>query len=368
MNPDRGVLQLIGLALLCVSLVACAVEGPADPQPPQAPAPAAPAQPPVAAPNVPRSAPAQPQPAAPAATPVAAALSSQATGATIAAPVAVGRQRRGSTGPTPIPAVFPVSVQAGDDREITFDSPPGRIVAFDSAVVEILFAIGEGDRLVGTHEYVSYPPEVSDIPRVGDAFNMDIEAIVALEPDLVYVFYDRFVEDLERTGLKVLYIPTLSAGFDQIPDVIRMWGGIVGNPGTAEIVASNFETRVAAVRETMAPIGAGPVIFQDVGGLWTPGRGTMMQEVFDLLELENVGSDIDGYAQISPEVIVDRDPTLIITSDPTAFTDDAAFASVRAVRQNGLLTLSSDAFSVQGPRFIDAIEELARLVYPGVFR
>ena len=269
--------------------------------------------------------------------------------------------------PTPIPAVFPVSVQSGDGREITFDQPPERIVAFDSAIVEILFAIGEGERIVGTHQYVSYPPEAADIPRVGDAFNMDIEATVALEPDLVFVFFDRFVQDLERAGLKVLYIPSLTDDFEKIADHVRTWGRIVGNPNEAEIVARDFEARVAAIRETMEPIGAGPTVLQDVGGFWAPGQGTMMQEVFDLLKLENVAHDIEGYAQISPEVVVERDPTIIFTSDPEAFAGEAAFESVRAVRHGTLLTLSTDALSIQGPRFIEGVEEMARLVYPGIF-
>ena len=277
------------------------------------------------------------------------------------------RSRLSVEQPTPIPAVFPVSVLSGDGREITFEQPPERIVAFDSAIVEILFAIGEGERIVGTHQYVSYPPEASDIPRVGDAFNMDIEATVALEPDLVFVFFDRFVQDLERAGLKVLYIPSLSDDFEKIADHIRTWGRIVGNPDSAEAVARDFESRVAAVRETMEPIGAGPTVLQDAGGFWTPGQGTMMQEVFDLLKLENVAHDIEGYAQISPEVIVERDPTIIFTSNPEGFTDEPAFKSVRAVRHGTLLTLSSDALSIQGPRFIEGVEEMARLVYPGIF-
>jgi iron complex transport system substrate-binding protein len=264
--------------------------------------------------------------------------------------------------------VFPVTAQSGDGREITFDSPPERIVAFDSAVVEILFAIGEGDRIVGTHQYVSYPPEASEIARVGDAFNMDIEATVALEPDLVFVFFDRFVQDLERSGLKVLYIPTLSDDFESIADSIRTWGGIVGNPSAAEVVARDFEVRVASIRSTMEPVGLGPTVFQDVGGFWTPGQGTIMQEVFDLLKLENVAHDIEGYAQISPEAIVERDPTVIFTSNPEGFADEPAFESVRAVRHGTLLTLSTDALSIQGPRFIEGVEEMARLVYPGLFR
>ena len=361
---NRILVALIGLVIVYVGVISCEAEEPGAPLQPQPPAPAAPAQPAVAAQSGPSSVPAQPQP------PAAAAPAQPAVVADWPTPTRVGspRIRPKAAEPTPIPAVFPVTVQDGNDREITFDRPPERIVAFDSAVVEILFAIGEGDRIVGTHQYVSYPPEVSEIARVGDAFNMDIEATVALEPDLVFIFFDRFLQDLERTGLKVLYIPTLSDDFESIADSIRMWGRIVGNPDAAEAVALDFEARVAAVRKTMEPVGAGPTVFQDAGGFWTPGQGTMMQEVFDLLKLENIAHDIEGYAQISPEVIVERDPTVIFTSNPAGFTDEPAFESVRAVRHGTLLTMSTDALSVQGPRFMDGVEEMARLVYPGLFR
>ena len=55
-----------------------------------------------------------------------------------------------------------------------------------------------------------------------------------------------------------------------------------------------------AIEDVMEPFGQGLSVFQDVGGFWTPGRGTLVQEVFDLLKLENIASDIEGYAQISP--------------------------------------------------------------------
>ena len=361
-----------GLILLFATLIACATEGPSEPQQPQQPAPAAPSQPPTAAPTAApveptTSLPQRPGPAGPPTTvPTVAPTPTPA-------PVRVETPRRNTmptpTPPTPIPAVFPVTVQDGNGNDVTFDSPPERIVAFDGSVVDILFAIGEGDRIVATHQYVDYPPDaVANIPRVGDAFNMDIEAVVALEPDLVFVFYDAFTQDLERVGLKTLVIPSLSDDFERIADNIRTWGAIVGNPDAAERVAADFDARVAAVRETMAPFGAGPVVFQDAGGYWTPGQGTMMQEVFDLLKLENAASGIQGYAQISPEQIVEKDPTLIITGNPQAYLDDPAFANVNAVLNGNVLTLPSDALALQSPRFMDGVEEMAALVYPGIFK
>ena len=235
-------------------------------------------------------------------------------------------------------------------------------------MVETLFAIGEGERIAGTHDFVSYPPEAADIPRLGDAFAINLEATVALEPDLVFVFSDGFLADLERVGLKVLYQKSLSDDFRKVADSIRMWGRITGSPDSAEALATQFEDRVARIEGTMASRGEGPSVFQDEGELWTPGPDTLIGEVFRLLKLRNIAHDISGYAQLSPEVIVEGNPDIIIASYGDTISDKPAFANVHAVKNNRIFVPRSDALSVAGPRYIDGIEELARWVYPDLFQ
>ena len=365
MIKSRFILPIVLLSVaLAVLAAGCSSEEPSAPQAPQQPAQPAPAEAPAQQVQAP-AAPQQPIPAAPAQPPAQAV---QPPAPQQPARPVQPAARPLPAEPTPIPAVFPLTVLSEDGKEIVIEEPPERIVAFDSAVVEMLFAMGEGHRVIATHDFVSYPPETSDIARVGNAFDMDIESTVALEPDLVYIFFDRFNEDLERAGLKVLYIPTLSDDFAKVADNIRMWGRIVGNPNDAEKVALEFEAKLDYIEEALEPVGAGPTVFQDAGSYWTPGSGTLMQEVFDLLRLENIAADIEGYAQISPEVIVERDPNVIITSSPDTLLAEPALAEVWAVRNGAFYTPSSDALSIPGPRFIDGVDELARWVYPGLFR
>ena len=273
----------------------------------------------------------------------------------------------GDSEPEPASAVEPFTVTDANGKDVTFESPPVRIVAYDAAAVEILFAMGEGHRVIATHSFVLYPPEAADIPRVGDAFNMDIEAIVALEPDLVFVFFPTFLEQLESAGLKVLYLESLSDDFTRIADTIRMWGAIAGNTSSAETVAEDFEGRVQSIRDTMASIESGPSVFQDGGDLWSPGPGTLIGEVFDLLKLKNIAHDISGYAQLSPEVIVERDPEIIIASFGDNISDTPAFENLAAVKDGRILVPQSDALTIAGPRFIEGVEELAAWVYPDLF-
>ena len=265
-------------------------------------------------------------------------------------------------------AEFPVSIPDRNGQKIIFDKAPERIIAFDSAAIETLFAIGEGHRVIGTHDYVIYPPEASEVIRVGDAFNMDIEAVLNLEPDLVYLFYPTYKDQLEDAGLKVLLIETIEDDFTKMADHFRMWGAITGAVNAAETIAEDFEARVEIIETALAPFESGPSVFQDVGSFWTPGNDTLVGNVFEVLKLVNIAYDVKGYAQISPEVIVERDPQYIISSYDDIYSIDPAFAEVLAIKNRAVFVPNEDYLSVSGPRFILGVEEIAHLIYPGIFK
>jgi ABC-type Fe3+-hydroxamate transport system substrate-binding protein len=307
----RLILCAIALLAVAVLVAACSAAAPTAPPAPTV----APTLPPTSAPASPTIVPA----GGPAGGPTV-----EATAAPTAAPTAPPAATRPAPEPTAVPTrppsptstveptatPAPVVVTDTNGKPVQFDTPPERMVVYDGAAVEMLFAIGQGHRVVGTHSYVTYPPETASIPKIGDAFNMDIEAIVALEPDLVYVFYDRFNGDLERAGLKVLYIKDLSHGFTEVADLIRMWGLVTGATGEA---------------------------------------------------------DFEGYQQISPEVVAAANPDIIMGSIEDV-TGEPALSGLPAAGPDRIFTLSEgNSFSVAGPQFINAVEEMAAWVYPDRF-
>lgn len=263
---------------------------------------------------------------------------------------------------TPVAAQFPLTVSTSDGGTVMFEKPPERIIAFDSAVVEILFAIGEGDRIVGIHNFVSHPPQANTIPRFGDAYTIDLEGVIETEPDLVAVFHRSFIEDLKRAGLKVFFRETLSENFQRVADNIRLWGQITGSD-RAQDTAQEFEKRVTNITNLMESVEKGPRVFQDVGGFWTPGSGTLMQEVFNLLRLKNISDEVLGYKQFSPEMIASKNPQIILTENPSLFTDHPGLKNVYAVQHNRFCLTSSNALDIAGPRFVLGIEELADCIY-----
>ena len=260
--------------------------------------------------------------------------------------------------------MYPFEIIDSNGDSIEFIEAPNRIVVFDSAALETIFALGKGEKIVGTHDFVSYPREAEKITRVGGAFNMNIETIVGLKPDLVFVFSDQNVQDLKNAGLKVMYIKSLNNDFIEILDDIRMWGKVLDVEEKAEEIVLDFEKRLYKIETTVKKLNMNQSIFQDVGDLWSPGPNTLVGEVFTLLNVSNIAFDVDGYAQISREVIVNRNPEIIITLNSDAITKDPAFNEISAVDNNRVYILPSDALSIDGPRFIDGIEELALLIYP----
>ena len=265
----------------------------------------------------------------------------------------------------------PIVITDSNGEAVNFAASPERIIAYDSAAVEILYAIGEGGRIVGTHTFASYPPETADIAKVGNAFNINSEKIVELEPDLIYTFYGTSVPDLENLGIKVLYLET-PTDLEGISDQIRMWGRITGNVAGADEVAKGFEARVKAMKEQLASVEKGPRVFHDDSEFFTRGPATLVGRVYTMLKAENIAHDVpDGlYGQLSPEVIVERDPEVIIATfpdRPKAIMDNPAFRDVSAVKEGRVYAVDADLISVAGPRFVDAMEDLARLIHPELF-
>ena len=272
----------------------------------------------------------------------------------------------GESTATPRPSVV---VTDSNGNDVVFEKPPERIVAYDSDSVEILFAMGEGHRIVGTHDFVEYPPETADIPRVGDAFNVNAEKILELEPDLIYAAFAGTLAGVENLGIKTLYIESLNNTLADVMEHFRLWGTITGNVQAAEAEVAKFQVRLNVLKEKLADVELGPRVYHHTFEFWAAGGDTLVGDIYALLKADLVTKEVSGYVQVSPEEVVVKDPEVIVAPEDAAqeITDNPAFGDVSAVKDGRIVNPQTGSLSVAGPRLIDAIEELAKFLYPNRF-
>lgn len=276
--------------------------------------------------------------------------------------------------PTPVPS-FPVTLTDDEGTEITIAAEPQKIISLTPATTEILFTIGAGDRVVAKVEDVaSFPPESVDIPDVATFAGVDVEQIVALEPDLVIsagkgLTQGDAVEQLRRADVPVLviYPTTVDGGLAGI----RLIGQATGLGDVADALAIGMEERIDELERLAATAAEQPRVFYEIsdqGGLFTPPADSIYGEMFRLAGAEPISGD-PSYA-ISLEELVAADPEVILLGD-AAYGVTAEIVAARpgwkgmtAVKDGAIFPIDDIIVTRPGPRLVEGLEALIRAIHP----
>jgi iron complex transport system substrate-binding protein len=259
-----------------------------------------------------------------------------------------------------------------------------RIVSTAPSVTEMLYALGLGERVVGVTTFCRYPPEAAAKPRIGDYLRPNLEAIVALKPDLVVMEATgiRRAERLPALKLNVLEVDdgTLAGIYESL----RKIGAAAGVPERAAALRSNMQaaledlrrrTRGLAPRRLLFVAGRTPARLED---LIVVGRGSYLNELIEIAGARNAFADVGApYLKVSLEQVLARNPEVIVDMGEMAQTAGASEEQKRAVvalwerqpalaavRERRVFAVASDIFVVPGPRVVEAARALARMVHP----
>ncbi len=267
-----------------------------------------------------------------------------------------------------------VEVTDMTQRTVTLDAPATRVVAITAANVEVLYALGAGDTLVGRGEYCDYPAEALDVPSVKSGTDLNVEEILALEPDVVLMDTmgqtTEQVEALENAGVKV--VMTKEDGIEGVYTAIELIGKVVGKNDEAAALVADMKNTFAEVTAAAKDADfAGKTVYFEISplqwGLWTGGNGTFMDEIGQMLGLTNIFADVDGWASVSEEQVLERNPDFIVTTSsyygegPTPVEEieqRAGWENVTAVANGDVFNADSNSFTRPGPRLADAAKAL----------
>ncbi len=278
--------------------------------------------------------------------------------------------------PSPAPVeLFPVTVTDSNGREVRVELPPQRIMALAPAFVEILFAIGAGNSVAAVDNFSDYPSAAADLPHL-DAFSPSVEGIAVLNPDLVLIFFDPggLQEALERLGIPVLFLASPSS-VQEVFDQIELLGRVTGHEDEAETVTAEMRDGIDAVSEKLTDVDQGPRIFHELDAmLFTAGSGSFENDIYNLLKAQNIAAETGlAYPQLNLETVIVKDPEVIILADdpPVSVTSVKArpgWSNISAVIDDRVHVVDPDIVQRPGPRLVEALETLARFLYPERFQ
>lgn len=274
-------------------------------------------------------------------------------------------------------AVFPLTLQDDVGTQVTLKAEPRRIVSLAPNHTETLFALGLGERVVGVTEYCNYPPEATIKQKVGGYADINLEQVVALQPDLVLastLHMAQVVPALRERGLTV-FVAEPDSVLDTLDTIVAI-GRITGKEAEARTLTAQMQSRIEAVQAKVKNAPR-PKVFWELGAeLYTAGPGSFINDLITLAGGENIAASTgQPWPQMSVEAIVLQDPDVIILADHNygetidTVKQRPGWANIRAVKEGRIIELvNDDIVSRQGPRIVDGLEFIARALHPELFK
>jgi len=254
---------------------------------------------------------------------------------------------------------------AGND--VRLPAPAQRIVSLSPHITEDLFAVGAGDRVVGTVDYSDYPPAAKKIVRIGGFTRLDLEAIVALHPDLVITWQSgNSAAQVDR--LRAIGLPVFVTQPDRIEDVARdleRFGTLAGVDATAKAAAGAFRARLAALKarySTRPPVRTFYQVWNQP--IMTVGGKQIISDAIRICGGDNVFGQLTAMAPtVSEEAVIAANPEVIVASGmgearPEWVDYWRRWPQLTAVARNNLFFIPPDLIQRHTPRLLDGTERL----------
>lgn len=270
-------------------------------------------------------------------------------------------------------ATFPVTVTDDAGRSVTLDAAAKRVVSLAPANTEIVYSLGELDRLVGVTTYDDYPAEVQGIEKVGDFTTPNLEAIAAARPDLILLtggVQADVVGRLEGLGASVLVVDPKDV--DGVYSGITLIATALGVPAKGTQVVDGMKRDLADIERSVST--EKPVTcFVEIGWnpLFTAGPDTLIGDVVKRAGGANVVTE-KGYVGYSAEQLLKDQPRVYLgtkssVGDPFTIDRRPGYRSLVAVISNRVVVLDDNIVSRPGPRIVEGVRAVARALHPDAF-
>jgi iron complex transport system substrate-binding protein len=265
--------------------------------------------------------------------------------------------------------------EVADDlgRKIKIPERIERVVSLAPNLTESIFAVGAGEKLVGVTTFCDYPAETEKIQKVGDTLSPNMETIIALKPQIVFVStasqIQTFAKTLEDQNIAV-FIQN-PQGFEDVLSNLKQLGEILGTGEKAERLVRELQNRAAEIENRVKDKNKIKVFVQiSKEPLFTVGQESFLTEILERAGGESVTKTVPtAYPKISKETALALNPEAIILSEsPDNLEPNEVFKNSSAVKNGKVFKINADLLSRPAPRIVDGLEQIAKNLHPEIFK
>jgi len=277
----------------------------------------------------------------------------------------------------------PIVVTDATGAEIRLSGPAQKIISLAPSNTEILFAIGAGKQVIAREDFSNFPPEAAELPSVGGNMGeLNMEEIVRLQPDLILaspLTAPEVVQSLKEITPAVFVLPN-PTNLDELYANLLTAGTLTGRSTEARQLVEDLSARAKAVLDKVSGVTEKPKVFYELDSTdpakpWTAGPGTFVDMLISQAGGQNIGASLSGeWAQISQEELIVQNPDIILLGDaaygvtPEQVASRPGWSELAAVKANRVFAFNDDLASRPGPRLIDGLEEMAKILHPDLFK
>lgn len=267
---------------------------------------------------------------------------------------------------------YPMEITDATGIKVVLKAEPMRIVSIVPSVTEMLYSVGLGPKMVGVTAWCTYPEAAKSVAKVGDV-NINIEAVLSKKPDLVVAdlsMSGSTIDKLRELGLPVLAIS--AQNMEEMLDALEVLGRAGGRENEALTLVSNLKSRIARIKGILVAAKTRPSVFVEIWNepLMTAGSGTYVNELIELAGGTNIAGKVSGWPVFSHESVISGDPFIILLTNFNKGEVMArkAWSGLTAVKSGRVLESDPDLLVRCGPRLVDGLEMLAKLLHPELFK
>lgn len=270
----------------------------------------------------------------------------------------------------------PLVVTDTSNKEVSFTKYPQKIISLIPAATETIYDLNSQDKLIAVDSFSNYPEDTKNKTKLETSTSLNVESIVSLNPDVVFMSkmgqtIDQY-NNLVNAGIKVVMVDATS--IEETYTMINLIGKVLGKEKESTQIVDQMKLDFEDLKNSVKNKEA-KTLYYEISpleyGLWTSGKGTFENEIMQMLNINNVFVDVEGWAQVSEEQVLAKNPQYIITTTKDYGNTNAVeeilkrknWNDIEAIKKKQVYNIDPDIMGRPTKRLVEGAKELKKLIY-----